>query len=182
MRRRTVPAGVLTASGPAAGTARAAGPGSSGTGKGATRLDARAVRFVSYDGLVTNNSCRRNTLLTHQGHRYGVRHTATRNAVVARRALGAPTRSTLTLPHRLKADDSHNVISTGVPKADGRLHLHTDSHNDGFFHVESGAGTLAHPDTAWTPAVLRTTLDGPALASRFTTPSAPRVGDFALPA
>ncbi|MET9451706.1 BNR repeat-containing protein [Streptomyces cinerochromogenes] len=174
MRRRTVPAGALAASATAAGTARAAVPGPSVTSRGTTELDAQAVYFVSYDGLVNNNSFQKNGLLTHKGHQYAAWYTASRDAVVARRALGSATWSTATLPHRLKADDSHNVISLGVSATDGRLHLNMDSHSDGFFYVKSAAGLLDDPaGTAWTPSVfgaVRTTLDGLALTPQFTYP------------
>ncbi|MFG3009460.1 BNR repeat-containing protein [Streptomyces cinerochromogenes] len=174
MRRRTVPAGAPAASATAAGTARAAVPGPSVTSKGTTELDAQAVYFVSYDGLVNNNSFQKNGLLTHKGHQYAAWYTASRHAVVARRTLGSATWSTVTLPHRLKADDSHNVISLGVSATDGRLHLNMDSHSDGFFYVKSAAGLLDDPaGTAWTPSVfgaVQTTLDGLALTPQFTYP------------
>ncbi|MFF5532611.1 BNR repeat-containing protein [Streptomyces cinerochromogenes] len=174
MRRRTVPAGAPAASATAAGTARAAVPGPSVTSKGTTELDAEAVYFVSYDGLVNNNSFQKNGLLTHKGHQYAAWYTASRHAVVARRALGSAAWSTVTLPHRLKADDSHNVISLGVSATDGRLHLNMDSHSDGFFYVKSAAGLLDDPaGTAWTPSVfgaVQTTLDGLALTPQFTYP------------
>jgi hypothetical protein len=80
----------------------------------------------------------------------------------------------VTLPHRLKADDSHNVISMGVSRADGRLHVNMDSHSDGFFYVKSVAGLLDRPTaTAWTSAAfgaVQTSLDGLALTSQFTYP------------
>ncbi len=98
--------------------------------------------FVSYDGLVNNNAFQKNGLLTYKGHQYAAWYTADRSAVVARRTLGASNWSTLTLAHRLKSDDSHNVISMGVSKTDGRLHLNMDSHSDGFFYVKSAAGLL----------------------------------------
>ncbi|MEU6591558.1 BNR repeat-containing protein [Streptomyces sp. NPDC046881] len=174
MRRRTVQAGAPAASVTAAGTARAAVPGPSVTSRGTTRLDSQAVYFVSYDGLVNNNSFQKNGLLTHRGHQYAAWYTASRHAVVARRALGAATWSTVTLPHRLKADDSHNVISLGLSATDGRLHLNMDSHSDGFCYVKSVAGLLDRPaSTAWTTSVfgaVRTTLDGLALTSQFTYP------------
>ncbi|MFJ4523322.1 BNR repeat-containing protein [Streptomyces sp. NPDC088810] len=174
MRRRTVLAGALAASVTAAGTARAAVPGPSVTSRGTTRLDSQAVYFVSYDGLVNNNSFQKNGLLTYKGHQYAAWYTASRNAVVARRVLGDGTWSTVTLPHRLKADDSHNVISMGVSATDGRLHLNMDSHSDGFFYVKSVAGLLDSPaSTAWTASVfgaVQTTLDGLALTSQFTYP------------
>ncbi|WP_030344551.1 BNR repeat-containing protein [Streptomyces sp. NRRL S-1022] len=174
MGRRTVPAGARAASVTAAQTAPAAVPGPSVTSRGTARLDARAVYFVSYDGLVNNNSFQKNGLLTYRGHQYAAWYTASRHAVVARRALTAGTWSTVTLPHRLKADDSHNVISMGVSAADGRLHLNMDSHSDGFCYVKSVAGLLDDPaSTAWTGSVfgaVQTTLDGLALTPRFTYP------------
>jgi hypothetical protein len=139
-----------------------------------TRLDATALYFVSYEGLVNNNSFQKNGLFTHRGHQYAAWYTATREAVIARRELGGSGWSTLTLPHRLKSDDSHNVISMGVSAVDGRLHLNLDSHSDGFCYVKSVAGLLDDPaSTPWTPSVfgpVQTTLDGLALTDRFTYP------------
>ncbi|MGW7048997.1 BNR repeat-containing protein [Streptomyces avermitilis] len=172
MRRRTLLATALLGAVAAPGTARAADPGPSVTLTGSTLLDARAVYFVSYDGLVNNNAFQKNGLLTYKGHQYAAWYTADRSAVVARRALGASSWSTLTLAHRLKSDDSHNVISMGVSKTDGRLHLNMDSHSDGFFYVRSVAGLLDNAP-AWTSAVfgsVGTTLDGLALTSQFTYP------------
>ncbi|MFE2262370.1 BNR repeat-containing protein [Streptomyces griseosporeus] len=174
MKRRTVLATALLATVAAPGPARAADPGPSVTRKGTTTLDPQAVYFVSYDGLVNNNSFQKNGLFTCNGHQYAAWYAASRDAVVARRALGASTWSTVTLPHRLKADDSHNVISMGVSRVDGRLHLNMDSHSDGFSYVKSVAGLLDRPTaTAWTSAAfgaVRTTLDGLALTSQFTYP------------
>ncbi|SOE07233.1 BNR repeat-containing protein [Streptomyces sp. Ag109_G2-15] len=174
MRRRTVLTTAILAAVATPGIARAADPGPSVTKQGTTRLDAQALYFVSYDGLVNNNSFQKNGLLTYKGYQYAAWYTATRNAVVARRVLGASTWSTVTLSHTLKSDDSHNVISMGVSKTDGRLHLNMDSHSDGFFYVKSVAGLLDNPaTTSWTSSVLgavQTTLDGLALTSQFTYP------------
>ncbi|MFE9450903.1 BNR repeat-containing protein [Streptomyces sp. NPDC006739] len=174
MRRRTVLASAMLAAMATPGIARAASPGPSVSRKGTTLLDAQAVYFVSYDGLVNNNSFQKNGLLTYKGYQYAAWYTASRNAVVARRPLGASTWSTVTLSHRLKTDDSHNVISMGVSRTDGRLHLNMDSHSDGFFYVKSAAGLLDTPaSTPWAPAVfgaVQTSLDGLALTSQFTYP------------
>jgi hypothetical protein len=178
MKRRTLLATALLTgvAGPGigAGTARAADPGPSVTLTGSTQLDAQALYFVSYDGLVNNNSFQKNGLLTYKGYQYAVWYTTDRSAVVARRAIGASSWSTLTLAHRLKSSDSHNVISMGVSKTDGRLHLNMDSHSDGFFYVKSVAGLLDNPaSTAWTSAVfgaVQTSLDGLALTTQFTYP------------
>ena len=174
MKRRTVLATALLAAVAAPGTAAAASPGPSVTRKDTTQLDPQAVYFVSYDGLVNNNSFQKNGLFTYKGYQYAAWYTATRYAVLARRALGASTWSTLTLAHRLKADDSHDVISLGFSKLDGRLHVNMDSHSDGFFYVKSAAGLLDSPATAaWTASAfgaVQTTLDGLALTSQFTYP------------
>ncbi|KUO09007.1 BNR repeat-containing protein [Streptomyces sp. DSM 15324] len=178
MRRRTLLAGALVSASAtpllASGTARAADPGPSVTGKGTTRLDASAIFFVSYDGLVNNNSFQKNGLLTYKGYQYAAWYTSTGNAVVGRRVLGGASWSTVTLSHVLKASDSHNVISMGVSKADGRLHLTMDSHSDGFFYVKSVAQLLDDPAaTSWTSSVfgaVQTSLDGLALTSQFTYP------------
>ncbi|CAL9626094.1 BNR repeat-containing protein [Streptomyces sp. enrichment culture] len=142
--------------------------------RGTSRLDERALYFVSYDGLVNNNSFQKHGLLTYRGHQYAAWYTADRSAVVGRRALGADTWETVPVGHRLRYDDSHNVISMGVCAVDGRLHIVLDAHSDAFFCVRSAAGLLDEPAaTAWTPAALgpvRTTLDGLALTPRFTYP------------
>ncbi|OKK04153.1 BNR repeat-containing protein [Streptomyces sp. CB02400] len=178
MRRRTLLAGALlgTAAAPAlaAGTARAAAPGPSVTRTGSTTLDSRAVFFVSYDGLVNNNAFQKNGLLTYKGHQYAAWYTADRNAVVGRRVLGASSWQTVRVGHTLRYDDSHNVISMGVSKTDGRLHLNMDSHSDGFTYVKSVAGLLDDPTgLSWTASRFgapQSTLDGLALTSRFTYP------------
>ncbi|MFJ9722261.1 BNR repeat-containing protein [Streptomyces sp. NPDC101209] len=174
MRRRTVLTTAILAAVATPGIARAADPGPSVSRKSTTQLDAQAVFFVSYDGLVNNNSFQKNGLLTYKGYQYAAWYTSTGNAVVGRRALTASSWSTVTLSHVLKAGDSHNVISMGVSKVDGRLHLNMDSHSDGYFYVKSVAGLLDNPaTTAWTSSVfgaVQTSLDGLALTSQFTYP------------
>lgn len=174
MRRRTVLATAILAAVATPGTARAADPGPAVSKKGTTRLDAQAVFFVSYDGLVNNNSFQKNGLLTYKGYQYAAWYTSTGNAVVGRRALTASSWSTVTLSHVLKTSDSHNVISMGVSKADGRLHLNMDSHSDGYYYVKSVAGLMDNPaTTAWTSSgfgAVQTSLDGLALTSQFTYP------------
>ncbi|MFF4910344.1 BNR repeat-containing protein [Streptomyces sp. NPDC001260] len=174
MRRRTVLATAILAAVATPGIARAADPGPAVSKKGTTRLDPQAIFFVSYDGLVNNNSFQKNGLLTYKGYQYAVWYTSTGNAVVGRRALTASSWSTVTLSHVLKTSDSHNVISMGVSKVDGRLHLNMDSHSDGYFYVKSVAGLLDNPaTTAWTSSVfgaVQTSMDGLALTSQFTYP------------
>ncbi|QYX75585.1 BNR repeat-containing protein [Streptomyces akebiae] len=178
MKRRTLLgaalAGAVVTPALGAATARAADPGPSVTQTGNTLLDSQAIYFVSYDGLVNNNSFQKNALLTYKGYQYAVWYTADRNAVVGRRVLGSGTWSTVKVGHTLRYNDSHNVISMGVSKVDGRLHLNMDSHSDGFTYVKSVAGLMDDPaGLSWTTSRFgapQSTLDGLALTSQFTYP------------
>ncbi|MDX3619349.1 BNR repeat-containing protein [Streptomyces europaeiscabiei] len=178
MKRRTLLgaalAGAVVSPVLGAATARAADPGPSVSQTGNTLLDSQAIFFVSYDGLVNNNSFQKNGLLTYKGYQYAVWYTADRNAVVGRRVLGSSTWSTVKVGHTLRYNDSHNVISMGVSKVDGRLHLNMDSHSDGFTYVKSVAGLMDNPaGLSWTTSRFgapQSTLDGLALTSQFTYP------------
>jgi putative BNR repeat neuraminidase len=160
-------AGVVAAAavspGVLAGRARAA------TGPALTRLrdtllDATALYFVSFDGLVNNESFQLNGILTHAGHQYTAWYTADRTAVLARRALPAGPWRTLRLPHRLSTDDSHNVISLAVSPEDGRMHVAMDVHNSTIFYTASEPGLMSHPRTrSWSASgfgPIQRTLDG----------------------
>ena len=81
MRRSTVLATAVLSTLATSGTARAATPGPSVTKAGTTTLDGQALYFVSYDGLVNNNSFQKNGLFTYKGHQYAAWYTSTRNAV-----------------------------------------------------------------------------------------------------
>ncbi|MFD9040646.1 BNR repeat-containing protein [Streptomyces bottropensis] len=178
MKRRTLLtaalAGAVVTPALGATTARAADPGPSVTQTGDTLLDSQAIYFVSYNGLVNNNAFQKNALLTYKGYQYAVWYTADRNAVVGRRVLGSGTWSTVKVGHTLRYNDSHNVISMGLSKVDGRLHLNMDSHSDGFTYVKSVAGLADNPaGLSWTTSRFgapQSTLDGLALTSQFTYP------------
>ncbi|GAB2926107.1 BNR repeat-containing protein [Streptomyces mayteni] len=155
-----------------ASAAAAAGP--SATVRGSTLLDATALYFVSFDGLVNNNAFQKHGLLTHNGHQYAVWYAGDRQATIARRPLSATSWSRTTVGHALTVNDSHNVISVGVSPADGRLHLVLDSHSSGYFYVKSVAGLAtspgSHPWRADRFGPVQTSMDGTALTSTFTYP------------
>ncbi|WP_367128545.1 BNR repeat-containing protein [Saccharothrix sp. HUAS TT1] len=124
-----------------------------------TELDASALFFVSYDGVVNNNFFQQDALLTHAGLQYATWYTASRHAVVARRPLDGPWEH-VPLPHRLRADDSHNVISLGISPTDGALHVAMDTHDNRIFYTRSAPDVATRP---WTPSVfgeVRRTLGG----------------------
>lgn len=162
-----LPTGSATAAAPSA-------PGPAVSKVADTQLDPKAIYFESYNGLVNNNAFQKNGLLTYKGYQYAVWYTGDRTAVIGRRALGRADWQTVRLPHKLTADDSHNVISMGISRVDGRLHLNMDSHSSGFFYVKSVAGLLDNPaGHAWDSdrfGAVQTTLDGLALTSQFTYP------------
>ncbi|NUT46091.1 MAG: Tat pathway signal sequence domain protein [Saccharothrix sp.] len=125
-----------------------------------TLLDDAALFFVSYDGVVNNNSFQRDAILTHAGYQYATWYTGSRHAVVARRPLGGEWERVV-LPHRLRVDDSHNVISLGVCPRDGTLHVAMDTHDNRVFYVKSTPGLTA--GRPWEPSAfgaVRRTLDG----------------------
>nr|WP_079060618.1 BNR-4 repeat-containing protein [Streptomyces bungoensis] len=111
MRRRTRPAGFLlgAVTPPAPGTARAAGPGPSVKRAGTTALDAQAVYFVSYDGLMNDNSFQKNGLLTHQGTTGGSDRVAVTDA--------GPVADPLNPDHSLMNRESRCTDSAGLPHA-----------------------------------------------------------------
>ncbi|MFE2757247.1 BNR repeat-containing protein [Actinosynnema sp. NPDC059335] len=129
-----------------------------------TVLDPSALFFVSYDGVVNNNSFQRDAILTHAGHQYATWYTGSRHAVVARRALDGGTWEHVVLPHRLRVDDSHNVISLGLSPLDGTLHVAMDTHDNRIFSVKSREGLTTRPrEVPWDASAfgpVRRTLDG----------------------
>ncbi|MFD7657803.1 BNR repeat-containing protein [Actinosynnema sp. NPDC059797] len=118
-----------------------------------TVLDSSALFFVSYDGVVNNNSFQQDAILTYAGYQYATWYTSSRNAVVARRKLGG-TWEKVTLPHRLAVNDSHNVISLGISPQDGALHVAMDTHNNKIYYVKSNADVATRPSsTGWTSSL-----------------------------
>lgn len=121
---------------------------------GSQTLDEDAIFFVSYDGIVNNNSFQQSGILTYGGHQYAAWWTDTRHPVLARRALDsgngnqAGAWETIQLDHQLTQNDSHNTISLGVSASDGRLHVGMDTHNNPIFYTRSAAGLL-DGDAEW---------------------------------
>lgn len=114
-----------------------------------TQLDPTALYFVSFDGLVNNESFQQDAIVTYNGYQYTTWYTADRSAVVARRKLPAGAWQKVTLPHQLSTNDSHNVISLGISPRDGRLHIAMDTHNTPVFYVKSAAGLVSSPPATW---------------------------------
>jgi hypothetical protein len=134
-----------------------------------TQLDPRAIYFVSYDGLVNNASFQQDGIVTHAGYQYTAWYTSTRYAMVARRQLPSGPWQVIQLPHRLSINDSHNVISLGISRTDGRLHVGMDTHNNAIYYVKSEAGLASNPGAvSWSASrfgAVQRSLDGVSLGS-----------------
>src|SRR5438876_8506733 len=65
-----------------------------------TQLDATALYFVSFDGLVNNESFQQDGILTFAGFQYTAWYTADRSAVVARRQVPSGAWEKVVLPHK----------------------------------------------------------------------------------
>ncbi|HEV2783021.1 MAG TPA: BNR repeat-containing protein [Actinophytocola sp.] len=129
-----------------------------------TQLDPTAIYFVSFDGLVNNESFQQDAIVSFAGYQYTAWYTADRSALVARRRLPDGAWQKAVLPHTLTTNDSHNVISLGISPTDGRLHVAMDTHNTTVFYVKSEAGLVTSPGSrTWSPArfgAVQRTLDG----------------------
>jgi len=110
-----------------------------------TTLDSTALFFLSYDGIVNNASYQQNGIVSWAGYQYAAWYNASRNAVIARRALSSTSWEKVTLPHTLSVNDSHNSISLGISPADGRLHIAMDTHDSPVFYLKSEAGLVTSP-------------------------------------
>ncbi|MFF5262738.1 BNR repeat-containing protein [Actinomadura viridis] len=134
-----------------------------------TQLDARALYFVSYDGLVNNGSFQQSGILTYAGYQYAGWYAADRSAVIARRHLPNGPWKAVTLPHKLSVNDSHNVISMGISPQDGRLHVAMDTHNNQVYYLRSEPGLASEPSPSrWDAGrfgPVQRTLDGTDLGS-----------------
>ncbi len=118
-----------------------------------TELDPAALYFVSYAGLVNNNSFQQGAILSYAGYQYATWYTADRYATIARRQLPGGAWAKVTLAHALSTDDSHNVISIGISPADGRLHIAMDTHDNPIYYTVSVAELASRPaPRPWTSA------------------------------
>ncbi|GAB3429887.1 BNR repeat-containing protein [Flindersiella endophytica] len=131
---------------------------------GNTLLDSSAIFFVSYDGIVNNNSFQTSGILTYNGYQYTGWYHSDRYAMLARRRLPAGGWQIIQLPHQLSTNDSHNVVTLGVSPQDGRLHVAMDTHDSAIYYQKSEAGLVSDPaGRSWSASrfgAVQRTLDG----------------------
>jgi hypothetical protein len=116
-----------------------------------TRLDPAAIYFVSFDSLVNTTSFQQDAIVSYAGYQYAAWYSADRAAVLGRRRLPVGDWQTLRLPHQLRNDNAHNVISLGISPRDGRLHVAMDTHDTAVYYTVSEPGLVSAPGSrAWT--------------------------------
>jgi hypothetical protein len=113
-------------------------------------------------------------IVTFAGFQYTPYWDADRVFVLARRDLRTGEVQTLRLPEfRLSSDDRHRNTCLGISRADGRLHLSWDHHNNPLRYARSRAGFVTDPPSQlsfddFEPAAPM--LPDPALEARVTYP------------
>lgn len=101
---------------------------------------------------LSGQAFQQDAILTHAGYQYTVYYNGTRNVCIARRKLPLGAWREVALPYRNTEDDSHNVISMGICRRDGSIHLAYDHHNDDLHYSHSVRGSANNPDSmAWEP-------------------------------
>ncbi len=100
---------------------------------------------------LSGGSFQQDALLTYNGYQYTVYYNSTRNVCIARRKLPFGAWQEVVLSYRNTEDDSHNVISMGICRNDGTIHLSYDHHNDDLHYCYSIEGLANDPENLpWT--------------------------------
>ena len=96
---------------------------------------------------LSGQAFQQDALTSYNGYQYTVYYNGTRNVCIARRKLPLGQWQEIMLPHKNTADDSHNVISMGICKNDGTIHLSYDHHNTTLHYCRSVIGLADNPET-----------------------------------
>jgi hypothetical protein len=105
------------------------------------------VVLLSGQEQLSGQAFQQDMLLTYKGYQYTVYYNNTRNVCIARRKLPLGAWHEVVLPYQNSEDDSHNVISLGICKNDGTIHLSYDHHNDPLHYSRSVIGLANEPET-----------------------------------
>ncbi|MDP4276135.1 MAG: BNR repeat-containing protein [Bacteroidota bacterium] len=105
---------------------------------------------LSTQEQLSGQSFQQDALVSYNGYQYTVYYNANRNVTIARRKLPLGTWKEVVFPHRNTRDDSHDVISMGICKNDGTIHLAYDHHNNTLQYNRSVPGLANDPEhLAW---------------------------------
>ena len=96
---------------------------------------------------LSGQAFQQDALTSYKGYQYAVYYNGARNVCIARRKLPSGTWHEIILPYKNTADDAHNVISIGICKTDGTIHLSYDHHNTTLHYCRSATGLANEPET-----------------------------------
>jgi hypothetical protein len=107
---------------------------------------------------LSGQAFQQDALISYNGYQYTVYYNATRNVTIARRKLPLGEWKEVVLTHQNTADDAHNVITMGICKNDGTIHLAYDHHNTTLQYSHSVVNMANDPENiAWTTSNFSTT-------------------------
>jgi len=89
-------------------------------------------------------------LVSYRGWQYTVYYNLERKVCIARRKWPAGQWDEVILSYKNNRDDAHNVITMGICKKDGSIHLACDHHNDPLHYCRSVTGLANDDKLAWT--------------------------------
>jgi len=105
------------------------------------------VVLLSTQEQLSGQAFQQDMLLSYNGYQYTVYYNDTRNVCIARRKLPLGAWHEIVLPYQNSVDDSHCVISLGICKNDGTIHLSYDHHNSPLHYCRSVTGLANNPET-----------------------------------
>lgn len=101
---------------------------------------------ITYTGYMNGESFQQDAITSYQGWQYAVFWDSSSRVNIARRQLPAGSWQDVVLTdYKTSSSDSHNVISLGISRADGTLHLAFDMHASVFRYRKSIAGLASNP-------------------------------------
>lgn len=95
---------------------------------------------LSSQEQLTGQAFQQDALVSYNGYQYTVYYNATRNVCISRRKLPSGDWKEVIIPFRNTDDDPHDVISIGICKNDGTIHLAYDHHNTTLQYCRSVIG------------------------------------------
>ncbi|WP_344938526.1 BNR repeat-containing protein [Sphaerisporangium flaviroseum] len=136
-----------------AGPAPQAGAAAPGvTAQGTTLLTSRGHTALTYTGYMNGESFQQEGITSYRGWQYAVYWDSSSHVNISRRQLPSGGWQNLTLTdYTTTSTDSHNVISLGISRADGTIHLAFDMHASTLRYRRSVAGLANDPGRfSWT--------------------------------
>ena len=98
---------------------------------------------------LSGQAFQQDALVTYNGFQYTVYYNSTRNVCISRRKLPYGQWKEVIIPFKNTEDDAHDVISMGICKNDGTIHLAYDHHNTTLQYCRSAIGLANDTTMSW---------------------------------